>query len=109
MEKWIYAVHTVCTDPSRDKEFNDWYDNIHLPDLLTSPGLLRATRYEIGEPVEGEGQYLAMYQIEAEDIGQVMAGMRENVSKRVEQGRMSDLSQVVKRVLYKQIAEKLKD
>ena len=106
MEKWIYTVQTDCTDPSKEKEFNDWYDNIHLPDLLKMPGFIGAKRYEIGEPVEGEGKYLALYQIETDDIGLVMDDMRENVSKLNEQGRMSDLTQVVKRVLYKQITEK---
>jgi len=109
MEKWIYAVYTVCADPSKEAEFHDWYNNTHMPDLLKTPGMVRATRYEIAEPVEGEGKYLALYEIESDDIGKTMEGMGKNVAGLIEQGRMSELSRVVKRLLYKKIAEKVSD
>ncbi len=40
MERWLLVVETNCTDPSREKEFHQWYDNTHIPDLLTTPGVL---------------------------------------------------------------------
>ncbi len=41
MEKWYFAVYTNCLDASREKEFNEWYDNIHLPDVFEVPGFVR--------------------------------------------------------------------
>ncbi|MEE9595484.1 MAG: DUF4286 family protein [Acidiferrobacterales bacterium] len=105
MEKWIYAVHTNCLELSREKEFNEWYDNVHLPDILETPGVTRATRYEIGEPAEGQGKFLALYEVETGDIDQTMAALRENVSKKREQGRVTELVSVVSRSLYKQITK----
>ena len=107
MEKWIYAVYTICSDPSREKEFNEWYDKIHLPDVLETPGVIRATRYEIREPSEGQGRFLALYEVETEDIDRTMVALRENVSKKREQGRMTELVSLVSRALYKQITQTL--
>ena len=46
MDRWLIAVQTNCTDPSREKEFNDWYDNTHVPEVLEVQGIVRMTRYE---------------------------------------------------------------
>jgi len=40
MEKWVYFVHTNCLDPAREKEFNDWYDKVHLPERGPRSGAL---------------------------------------------------------------------
>src|SRR4030042_152825 len=101
MEKWIYAVYTICRDPSREKEFNEWYDQIHLPDILETPGIKRATRYEIREPTEQQGKYVALYEVETEDIDQTIAKLRETVASKREQGRMSELVNIVARALCK--------
>jgi len=53
MEKWVYLVYTNCLDPSREKEYHEWYNQVHLPDVLETPGFKRATRYENSEPAEG--------------------------------------------------------
>lgn len=105
MEKWVYLVHTNCLDPVREKEFNEWYETVHLPDVLETGGFRRVTRYENREPAEGQGKFLALYEVETGDIDQTMARHRENIAKKREQGRMSELVKVVSRALYKQISE----
>jgi hypothetical protein len=105
MEKWVYAVHSVCQSPGREKEFHEWYDKIHIPDILKIPGFRRTTRYDIREPAEGQGKYLALYKIETEDIDKTMALLRGAVAKLREQGRISDVATVVARSLYRQISD----
>lgn len=105
MQKWVYAVYTVCQSPGREKEFHEWYDKIHIPDILKTPGFRRATRYEIKNPAEGQGKYLALYEIETEDIDKTMALLRDAVAKLREQGRMSDVGPVLSRALYRQISD----
>ena len=42
--RWLYVVHTdIPEDVSR--EYNTWYDEEHLPRLVTVPGVIRARRY----------------------------------------------------------------
>ena len=74
MGKSIWVVTTRCTDPSREEEFNRWYDEVHLPDLLKVPGLVAAQRYRFHghtpmfPPPEGapEPTYVAIYEFESD-------------------------------------------
>ena len=103
MERWLLVAETNCTDPSREKEFNRWYDNIHLPDILETPGFIRATRYENSSPAEGRGKFLVLYQIETEDMEQTMAALGENVTRKWQQGRMSELVETISATVYRQM------
>jgi len=121
MAKWIYIVGTKCADPSREKDFNEWYDTMHLPDLVKRvPGLMKATRYELfkalphgktgpGMPKFLQGsdklevpKYLAIYELETDDIEQTIALISSESRKVGELGRMSPLPVVVARYLYRQ-------
>ena len=103
MEKWLLIIESNCSDPSREKDFNDWYDNIHLPDAMEPPGVMRAMRYENTAPNERQGKYLTMFEIESDNIDRTMAAFRENVLKKREQGRVSDLVAAVSSSMCRQI------
>ena len=107
MAKWLLVVETNSNDPAREVEFNEWYDNIHLPDVLEAPGFIKATRYENLNPSEGKGKFLALYDIEADDIDQAMKGLRETFAKKSGEDRMSPLLEAVSRGAYKQISSRL--
>ena len=53
----------VWTDVPADKEddFNQWYNEEHIPELLSIPGILNAARYEA---VKSGPKYLACYELE---------------------------------------------
>ncbi len=104
MQRWLIAVQTNCTDPSREKEFNDWYNNIHVPDVLEIPGIVRMTRYENAIPSEEQAKYLALLEVEADDIWKVTAALQENSSKAEAEGRMSELLKIASGAVYRQIA-----
>ncbi|UCC59589.1 MAG: hypothetical protein JSW38_02865 [Dehalococcoidia bacterium] len=104
MERWLLAVETNCADPAREDEFNRWYDEVQVPDMLEVPGIMRATRYENNSPGEGQGKYLTLYEIETEDIGKTMALEFEHTLKKAEQGRSSDLKVIVAASIYRQIS-----
>ena len=104
MAKWILTVATNCTDPAREAEFNEWYDKTHLPDILETPSFVRATRYENIKPAEGEAKFLAVYEIEADDIREVMKMNSENMERKRDAGRFSDLTALVARGVYRQIS-----
>lgn len=103
MERWLLVVESNCSDPSREEEFNQWYDDIHLLDVLETPGILRATRYENSSPSEGQGKFLALYEIETEDIEQTNAVFSENMARKLEQGRINELLVAIGGAFYRQI------
>lgn len=104
MERWLVTIETNCTDPSWEKEFSEWYDGTHVPDVLSTPGVVRATRYENPSPGEGRGKYLALYEIETEDIFQTMMALSDNMTRWGEQGRLSPLLEIVSGCFYRRMA-----
>jgi hypothetical protein len=52
-------------DPEYEAEFNRWYDEEHVPHLLTVPGFLSAGRYEA---LKGSPKYLALYELEDHNV-----------------------------------------
>jgi hypothetical protein len=48
------------TPAEHDKEFNDWYNEDHIPALVSVPGVYCARRYTA---VEGDPKYLAVYEM----------------------------------------------
>lgn len=54
----------------RDAEFNDWYDRVHMPEILSFPGVQSARRYRARTKIMGaqEWPYLAVYSIDTDDI-----------------------------------------
>jgi len=62
-------VQTNAVD-DRDDEFNKWYDEVHLRDVLGVDGFIGAQRFEFAESMSGEvkHRYLAIYEIETDDL-----------------------------------------
>lgn len=103
MDKWLFVVESNCKDSDHEADFNEWYNNIHLPDMLELPEVVRADRYENLEPVDGEAKYVALYEIESEDIQKTIAGTDRHIQEKAKQGRMSDLMQLTRRIRAKRI------
>ena len=57
----VISVVFADVDPEMDDEWNRWYNEEHIPDLLKMPGYLDAARYEA---VRGSPRYLAIYEHE---------------------------------------------
>jgi hypothetical protein len=102
MDKWVLVVGTNCADPKREKEFDDWYNNTHLPDVLETRGFTGATRYVDPEAKEGEAKFWAFYEIETNDIQGFLKKNDENLAKKRAAGRFSELLVLVSRGLYRQ-------
>jgi hypothetical protein len=103
MGKWIIVTESTCNDPSRESEFQDWYKNVHFPDVLDTPGIVRTTRYELMQPDGDRSKYINIFEIEADDIESVMKQHQENMSNKVKQGRMSSLLVRKWRGVYTQV------
>lgn len=66
--KFKLVVLSNCTEGG-DAEFNDWYDNVHLPDVLRVDGFVSAQRFAMSVPMsEGKHfKYCAIYNVETDD------------------------------------------
>jgi len=59
-------VVDVTIDPAVEKEWNHWYDTVHLPDIVTCPGFHRAARYVSEE--NGQRRYLTVYEVDGPEV-----------------------------------------
>ena len=103
MAKHILVVGMNCPDSAKEGQFNEWYNDIHLPDVLETPGFIQATRFEHTDPKEGEAKFLALYEIESDDIAATMKALQDNLTKKREAGRMNNSGSRVMMGVYKQV------
>lgn len=64
----FFIVHSNPVD-GMEAEFNDWYDNRHLADILAIPGFARARRYVLSGAQHTpftQYKYLAVYDIDGD-------------------------------------------
>ncbi|HEY7294404.1 MAG TPA: hypothetical protein VH916_05145 [Dehalococcoidia bacterium] len=96
--KALLLVKTACSDPAREDEFNRWYDDVHVPDVTSVPGVIRAQRYKLdGQPskTEPEAQYLAVYEFDTDDTRTVSRAIGAKMPEWTAAGRVIDCLQVV--------------
>jgi hypothetical protein len=88
--------------PGQDQEFVRWYEEQHLDDVLRVPGFVSAQLFKVtrngAKPLSG--QYLALYEMEAEDADAAYIGLE----KAAQAGRLPmtptmDLGNVVSTVV----------
>ncbi len=97
--QWLMLVGTRNTDPTQDVAFNKWYDDIDIPDVLKVPGYRRARRglrqNVSGSPASAlprdEGPYVALYDIETQNIDRTIIDMLMAARKMDATGRSTDL------------------
>jgi hypothetical protein len=68
----------VATNPTpgRDDEYNDWYTNRHLAEILAMvDGCVAAQRFRVVDPADGPHRYLAFYEFEADSPQAVHAAL----------------------------------
>jgi hypothetical protein len=61
----------------REDEYNKWYDEVHLSDVLAVPGIVSGRRYELAPGGRGEHRFLAVYDVE----GDPREAVRELISR----------------------------
>lgn len=91
------ATLLVFSDAVRgqESEYNDWYDDIHIPDVLRLPGVVSARRFRLSaeqlDPALGPTtDYVAIYELDVEDLGT----LREALLSAVQRGEMNMSSTV---------------
>jgi hypothetical protein len=64
MTEDMISVVGVDVEPKAEEEFNHWYDEKHVREVLDCPGWMWGTRYK---STEGSPNYLAIYGMECEE------------------------------------------
>lgn len=83
-DRHLVLIESDC-EPGLVESFNRWYDEVHIPDVLPSPGYRAAWRLELEGHVPGRARYLTLYEIHADDIE---AAYSLRVSRRVAEAEL---------------------
>ena len=59
-DRFVRIVH-VTVDAEIEDEWNEWYDNVHVPDICNCPGYVAVRRFRV--PNDGEPEYLSIYEV----------------------------------------------
>lgn len=102
MERHIMVVQ-VNPVLGRDAEFNEWYDNYHIKEMLETPGFVSARRFKFcdvqlpsGDPASHK--YLVIYEIEGA-ISPVVANlMSPETARRITPSSAFDSNNAVLRL-----------
>lgn len=101
--KAVLLVSTNPPSPEQEEEYNNWYDDVHVPQLLERiPGVVGATRYAAtpyGPPITE--RYLTVFDIEADDPAAVVQAIFKGAGDGLlDFPRMLDTSPPPAMVLY---------
>jgi hypothetical protein len=74
MAKYTFVVLTNPTS-GKEGEYNRWYNEQHIPDVLNVPGIVAAQRFRLADTQMGDKnphKYLALYEIETDDLAKTL-------------------------------------
>lgn len=77
MARHIFVVES-CARDGCELAYNEWYDNIHVKDMLKVPGVIAAERFAFQSAFKGEpprNRHLCIYELETDDPEETMASL----------------------------------
>ena len=109
-KKYKMVVFTNAVE-GRDEDFNDWYQNTHLKQIVSIKSFVQAQRFRFhtsivpGSP--DSSRYMAIYDIETDDINAALGAMNDLAAS----GRMplpESMGQPIIGAVYEEFGEAVK-
>jgi hypothetical protein len=64
--------YVMTNDATRVAEWNEWLDNVHVPDMMGSGAFVGAHRWQRVEPARYGANYLTIYDVELDDLSKAV-------------------------------------
>jgi hypothetical protein len=112
MSKYTFVVLSNPTTPGQEAEYNEWYNKVHIPDVLNVPGFVAAQRFKVADAQLGNGtpahRYLALYEIETDDPRRSLDDLKKRIG--TADMVMSDAIDMkgISAALFKPVAERVR-
>jgi hypothetical protein len=89
-------IAVTFTDPveGKEDEYNQWYDDEHLDDMLASGAIHLVRRFravETSRGIQSSHKYVAIYEIETDDLKEARRAIAEAGAKGKSGARMPEL------------------
>ncbi|WP_345634669.1 DUF4286 family protein [Rugosimonospora acidiphila] len=103
MTRYLQIVQT-SPSPGSEEEFNEWYDTVHVPEVLRMPGFISGQRFRLVDADPSEGpRYLAVYEIESDDIAATLDTIRDTAPGRTKSTAIDTSVSIVR--MYEPLGE----
>jgi hypothetical protein len=80
-------THVLCTDPSRVDEWDAWYDDVHVPDMLSSGAFSAMSRWRRVTPRAVGPNHLTLYDVETPTVDEAVTRSAATLAEVVAAGR----------------------
>jgi hypothetical protein len=94
--KGIMVVESEPGHPDQEAEYNRWYRDVHIPELLAVAGFVSVRRFKVRQQVTAGASpkpaYLTVYELEADDLDTPLNEMRRTRGERVDPDNPPPLS-----------------
>jgi hypothetical protein len=90
--KGVFVVQSSALDADHESAFDEWYQSVHIPEILDVPGFTGARRFRVVDGAEDQHPFLTIYEIEADDV---QAPLKE-MYRRAQAGEMNIPDHVMK-------------
>lgn len=86
IKEYQFIVFSDPTTPDVEKQYNDWYDHQHMPDVLRVPGFVFAQRFIITSesPSNATARYFILFNLRSRDLAatnaDIVRRMREKIT-----------------------------
>ena len=72
--KGVIYLETMPVSPDREAEYHEWYNDTHLEEICSVEGITGARRFA---PTDGNGAFIAIYELDCDDLDAVVDRLRE--------------------------------
>jgi len=100
----LFIIESSCSAPDRERDFNEWYERIHIPDLLGTGLFHTAHRFQTMAGQSG-GKYLAIYETDGDPLDAVNEFSRSHRPQLKAAGRLSEIIDITWRGIYRRLIQ----
>ncbi|MDW3219988.1 MAG: hypothetical protein R8F63_15345 [Acidimicrobiales bacterium] len=83
----LIVAEVLTTDASRLAEWDEWYDRVHLPDMMSCGAFVGGTRWRRADPRPGTANHLTVYEIAGMDVSEAVEASAAIMPGLIDAGR----------------------
>jgi len=80
-------THVLCTDPRRAAEWDEWYDDVHVPDMLSCGAFSAMSRWRRSAPLPVGPNHFTLYDVATSSIDEAVTRSAATLAELVAAGR----------------------
>src|SRR6185295_11039283 len=80
-------TYVLCTDPARVDEWDTWYDDVHVPDMLGCGAFSAMSRWRRATPAAVGANHLTLYDVATPTVDEAVARSAVTLAEVVAAGR----------------------